>query len=128
MGVIFQDFARYNLSAANNIAVGRIAARDDRARIKRAAAEIAGSVSAPAGAVSTRLLTETTELRASILVELTTDDFNGPYQHPKAGGVVSLEAGGRRSESAVIAEWLEPVQPPPAQPSQPPPYWAQAPE
>jgi ABC-type polar amino acid transport system ATPase subunit len=45
MGVIFQDFARYNLSAANNIAVGRIAARDDRARIKRAAAAIAGSVS-----------------------------------------------------------------------------------
>src|SRR5271169_1285700 len=37
MGVIFQDFVRYNLSAADNIAVGRIAARDDRARIKRAA-------------------------------------------------------------------------------------------
>jgi ATP-binding cassette subfamily B protein len=37
MGVIFQDFVRYNLSAADNIAVGRISARDDRARIKRAA-------------------------------------------------------------------------------------------
>jgi ATP-binding cassette, subfamily B, bacterial len=37
MGVIFQDFVRYNLSAADNIAVGRIAAREDRARIKRAA-------------------------------------------------------------------------------------------
>jgi ATP-binding cassette subfamily B protein len=38
MGVIFQDFVRYNLSAADNIAVGRIEARDDRARIERAAA------------------------------------------------------------------------------------------
>jgi ATP-binding cassette, subfamily B, bacterial len=37
MGVIFQDFVRYNLSAADNIAVGRIDARDDRARIRRAA-------------------------------------------------------------------------------------------
>jgi ATP-binding cassette, subfamily B, bacterial len=37
MGVIFQDFVRYNLSAADNIAVGRIAARNDRARIERAA-------------------------------------------------------------------------------------------
>ena len=37
MGVIFQDFVRYNLSAADNIAVGRIDARDDRARIERAA-------------------------------------------------------------------------------------------
>jgi ATP-binding cassette subfamily B protein len=37
MGVIFQDFVRYNLSAADNIAVGMISARDDRARIKRAA-------------------------------------------------------------------------------------------
>ena len=37
MGVIFQDFVRYNLSAADNIAVGRIAARDDRARIEQAA-------------------------------------------------------------------------------------------
>jgi ATP-binding cassette, subfamily B, bacterial len=37
MGVIFQDFVRYNLSAADNIAVGRIAAREDRSRIKRAA-------------------------------------------------------------------------------------------
>jgi ATP-binding cassette subfamily B protein len=37
LGVIFQDFVRYNLSAADNIAVGRIAARDDRGRIKRAA-------------------------------------------------------------------------------------------
>jgi len=37
MGVIFQDFVRYNLSAADNIAVGRIAARDDRDRIAQAA-------------------------------------------------------------------------------------------
>ena len=37
MGVIFQDFVRYNLSAADNIAVGMISARDDQARIKRAA-------------------------------------------------------------------------------------------
>ena len=37
MGVIFQDFVRYNLSAGDNIAVGRIEARDDRARIERAA-------------------------------------------------------------------------------------------
>ncbi|WP_076070748.1 ABC transporter ATP-binding protein [Sphingomonas montana] len=38
IGVIFQDFVRYNLSAADNIAVGRIAARGDRPRIARAAA------------------------------------------------------------------------------------------
>jgi ATP-binding cassette subfamily B protein len=37
LGVIFQDFVRYNLSAADNIAVGRIIARNDRARIKTAA-------------------------------------------------------------------------------------------
>src|SRR5580693_3690275 len=37
ISVIFQDFVRYNLSAADNIAVGRIAARDDLARIDRAA-------------------------------------------------------------------------------------------
>lgn len=37
MGVIFQDFVRYNLSAGDNIAVGRIDARDDRTRIERAA-------------------------------------------------------------------------------------------
>ncbi|MEY3309193.1 MAG: hypothetical protein RLZZ413_3231, partial [Pseudomonadota bacterium] len=37
MGVIFQDFVRYNLTAGDNIAVGRIAARDDHARIARAA-------------------------------------------------------------------------------------------
>jgi ATP-binding cassette subfamily B protein len=37
MGVIFQDFVRYNLTAADNIAVGRIAARDDRVRIAQAA-------------------------------------------------------------------------------------------
>ena len=37
MGVIFQDFVRYNLTAGDNIAVGRIEARDDRARIERAA-------------------------------------------------------------------------------------------
>ena len=37
MGVIFQDFVRYNLPAGDNIAVGRIAARDDHERIARAA-------------------------------------------------------------------------------------------
>jgi ATP-binding cassette, subfamily B, bacterial len=37
MGVIFQDFVRYNLSAGDNIAVGKIAARNDEARIERAA-------------------------------------------------------------------------------------------
>ena len=37
MGVIFQDFVRYNLPAGDNIAVGRIEARDDRERIARAA-------------------------------------------------------------------------------------------
>jgi len=37
MGVIFQDFVRYNFSAGDNIAVGRIEARDDVARVKRAA-------------------------------------------------------------------------------------------
>ena len=39
MGVIFQDFVRYNLTAADNIAAGRIEARGDRARIARAAAQ-----------------------------------------------------------------------------------------
>jgi len=37
MGVIFQDFVRYYLTAADNIAVGRIEARDDRGRIEAAA-------------------------------------------------------------------------------------------
>ena len=37
VGVIFQDFVRYDLSAADNIAVGRIGLRDDRARIEQAA-------------------------------------------------------------------------------------------
>lgn len=37
VGVIFQDFVRYHLSAADNIAVGRIDARDDAARIVDAA-------------------------------------------------------------------------------------------
>jgi ATP-binding cassette, subfamily B, bacterial len=37
LGVIFQDFVRYNLNAGDNIAVGKIAARNDRARIERAA-------------------------------------------------------------------------------------------
>jgi ATP-binding cassette subfamily B protein len=38
IGVIFQDFVRYDLSAADNIAVGRIEARADRARIEASAA------------------------------------------------------------------------------------------
>jgi ATP-binding cassette subfamily B protein len=37
VGVIFQDFVRYHLTAAENIAVGRIEAREDRARIVAAA-------------------------------------------------------------------------------------------
>jgi ATP-binding cassette, subfamily B, bacterial len=37
IGVIFQDFVRYHLTAAENIAVGRIEARHDRARIEEAA-------------------------------------------------------------------------------------------
>ena len=37
IGVIFQDFVRYHLTAAENIAVGRIEARDDRPRIEEAA-------------------------------------------------------------------------------------------
>ena len=37
VGVIFQDFVRYHLTAAENIAVGQIEARDDRPRIVRAA-------------------------------------------------------------------------------------------
>jgi len=37
IGVIFQDFVRYHLTAAENIAVGRIEARDDHERIVRAA-------------------------------------------------------------------------------------------
>jgi ATP-binding cassette subfamily B protein len=37
IGVIFQDFVRYHLSAGENIAVGRIEAREDRARIEAAA-------------------------------------------------------------------------------------------
>ena len=37
LGVIFQDFMRYHLTAAENIAVGRIEARDDRPRIVQAA-------------------------------------------------------------------------------------------
>ncbi len=37
VGVIFQDFVRYHMTAAENIAVGRIEERDDRARVVRAA-------------------------------------------------------------------------------------------
>src|SRR5688500_15935644 len=37
IGVIFQDFVRFHLTAAENIAVGRIDARRDRARIEEAA-------------------------------------------------------------------------------------------
>ena len=38
VGVIFQDFVRFHMTAAENIAVGRIEAKDDRARIEAAAA------------------------------------------------------------------------------------------
>lgn len=37
IGVIFQDFVRYHLSAAENIAVGRISAREDQTRIEESA-------------------------------------------------------------------------------------------
>src|SRR5690606_37771726 len=37
IGVIFQDFVRYHMTAAENIAVGRIEAMDDRTRIEEAA-------------------------------------------------------------------------------------------
>ncbi len=37
VGVIFQDFVRYHLTAAENIAVGQIDAREDRTRIEAAA-------------------------------------------------------------------------------------------
>ena len=37
VGVIFQDFVRYHLTASENIAVGRIAERADRPRIENAA-------------------------------------------------------------------------------------------
>jgi ATP-binding cassette, subfamily B, bacterial len=37
IGVIFQDFIRYSLTARDNIAVGRITAREDQPRIDRAA-------------------------------------------------------------------------------------------
>lgn len=37
IGVIFQDFVRFNMTAGENIAVGRIEARDDHARIAAAA-------------------------------------------------------------------------------------------
>jgi len=37
VGVIFQDFVRFHLTAAENIAVGRIEAKADRARIEAAA-------------------------------------------------------------------------------------------
>jgi len=37
IGVIFQDFVRYHMTAAENIAVGRIEASADRERIERAA-------------------------------------------------------------------------------------------
>ncbi len=37
IGVIFQDFVRYSLTASENIAVGRIEALDDHARIEKSA-------------------------------------------------------------------------------------------
>lgn len=36
IGIVFQDFVRYQMTAAENVAVGRIEALDDLARIKRA--------------------------------------------------------------------------------------------
>ena len=37
MGVIFQDFVRYNFTAGDNIAFGRVSARHDQERVERAA-------------------------------------------------------------------------------------------
>ena len=37
LGVIFQDFVRYNFTVSDNVAVGDIAARHDQLRIRRAA-------------------------------------------------------------------------------------------
>ena len=37
IGVIFQDFVRYHLTASENIAVGRISERDDRPRVEASA-------------------------------------------------------------------------------------------
>ena len=37
VGVIFQDFVRYAISAGENIAVGRIMAREDESRIRESA-------------------------------------------------------------------------------------------
>jgi ATP-binding cassette subfamily B protein len=37
IGIIFQDFVRYQMTAADNIAIGRIEARTDRPRIEQAA-------------------------------------------------------------------------------------------
>jgi ATP-binding cassette, subfamily B, bacterial len=37
VGVIFQDFVRYEMPASDNIAIGRIAERDNRFRIRAAA-------------------------------------------------------------------------------------------
>ena len=39
IGVIFQDFVRFHMTAGENIAVGRIEARGDRERIEQAAAQ-----------------------------------------------------------------------------------------
>ena len=48
MGVIFQDFVRYNFTARDNIAVGRIDSREDQARIERAAQRARPTRSLPA--------------------------------------------------------------------------------
>jgi ATP-binding cassette subfamily B protein len=37
IGVIFQDFVRYHMTAAENLAIGRIEAREDRPRLESAA-------------------------------------------------------------------------------------------
>ena len=50
--MIFQDFVRYHLTAAENIAVGRIEARDDRARIEDAARTQPGRRGDPQAAAS----------------------------------------------------------------------------
>jgi ATP-binding cassette subfamily B protein len=44
IGVIFQDFLRFDLSAAENIAVGRVEARDDERRIAEAASRALADV------------------------------------------------------------------------------------
>jgi ATP-binding cassette subfamily B protein len=57
VGAVFQDFGRYQLTLAENVALGQIEALDDRARIERAgeAAGLAGHAAALPDGYATRL-------------------------------------------------------------------------